>query len=32
MSGYVLGYTFKGQPVGERALQLVDKSFDYWNK
>ena len=29
MSGYYLGYTFKGQPVGKRALQLVDKSLDY---
>ena len=29
MSGYYLGYTFKGQPVGKKALQLVDKSFEY---
>ena len=28
MSGYFLGYSFKGQPVGKKALQLVDKSFD----
>ena len=29
MSGYYMGYTFKGQPVGKKALKLVDKSFEY---
>ena len=29
MSGYYLGYSFKGQPVGKKALKLVDKSFEY---
>ena len=29
MSGYYMGYTFKGQPVGKRAIKLVDKSFEY---
>ena len=27
MSGYYLGYTFKGQPMGLKAAQLVDKSI-----
>ena len=29
MSGYYMGYTFKGQPVGKKAIKLVDKSFEY---
>ena len=29
MSGYYFGYTFKGQPIGKKALALVDKSFEY---
>ena len=29
MSGYFTGYAFKGQPVGKKALALVDKSFDH---
>ena len=24
-----MGYTFKGQPVGKKAIKLVDKSFEY---
>ena len=28
MSGYYMGYTFKGQPVGKRAIKLVCKSFE----
>ena len=28
-TGYHTGYTFKGQPVGARALRVVDKSLQY---
>ena len=28
-AGYFFGYTFKGQPVGKKALQLISQSFDY---
>ena len=28
-AGYFFGYTFKGQPVGKNALQLISQSFDY---
>ena len=28
-SGYFLGYSFKGQPVGKNALTVASKSFDY---
>ena len=31
-AGYFFGYTFKGQPVGRRALQLISQSFDYLSR
>ena len=25
MTGYFMGYTFKGQPVGKKAFELIEK-------
>ena len=32
MAGYFYGYTFKGQPVGKKALAILDKSMQYLQK